>query len=441
MADIIYRYPFDPTGLRIDNQILKERHAISPPAWKDYHFIIPKLAPFYRDSLTVKELTTNRLLVEGVDWVATHRFIDASRAVAKPIYGSITFYDKTFSGIVEINYQTIGGDWTIDDALISQLLTQVSVNPRITTWEEIVNLPFQFPVIDHEWNLRDLIGLSEVKTALEGISQVIVDTGDIRPALQLHLTNLGNPHQVSKTQVGLSSVENFPVATRADALDGISDNTYMTPRRTRQAIEKVGYEYTNLHSNLTDNPHQVNKDQVGLGNVQNFTIATIGEAQDGDSHEKYMTPLRVKDAITSQATNRILSHTASFDNPHQVTKTQIGLSAVQNYPPATVSEAEAGTRDDRYMSPVRVRQAITRFANSYTDTVVQNFYTKAEVLDLIQTALTSSLQEYQEFNTHVNTVNSHEVTLAQLGIPSVSGALFANIQTVTNTASVQLSLL
>lgn len=367
MTDINHSYPFDPTGTKGSNRIVGEKHALSPPAWKDYHFIIPKLAPFFRDSIKIRECNTGRELVEGTDWMASHRFIDASRSTARPIYGSITFYDKTLSGVVEIEYQTLGGDWTIDGDAITQLLVHTSSNPRITTWEEIVDLPFQFPVIDHDWHLDDLIGMSHVKKAIEDVSQTILDTRDVRPIVRRHLSDEDNPHNVTKSQVGLGDVENFAPSTRSQALDGVHDESYMTPRRVRQSIEKYGYNYTDKHEGRKDNPHSVTKRQVGLGDVENFGLSTRGQAESADGNDSYMTPERVGEAIQARVRFAFDKHADDHDNPHQVTKDQVGLGYVMNHPPASRSDAETGAREDRVMSPLRVRQAIVRFAHSYTD--------------------------------------------------------------------------
>jgi len=51
------------------------------------------------------------------------------------------------------------------------------------------------------------------------------------------------------------------------------------------------------HANLTNNPHSVTKSQVGLGSVSNYGLATQAEAEAGTSSAKYMTPLRTKQAI------------------------------------------------------------------------------------------------------------------------------------------------
>jgi len=48
----------------------------------------------------------------------------------------------------------------------------------------------------------------------------------------------------------------------------------------------------------------VTKSQVGLGNVENYAIATQAEAEAGTVNNKYMTPLRTKQAIDALAVNR-----------------------------------------------------------------------------------------------------------------------------------------
>lgn len=367
MTEIDHSYPFDPTGSKGSNRITGEKQALSPPAWKDYHFIIPKLAPFFRGSLKVFDQRSGRELIEGVDWMATHRFIDASRACAHPIYGSITFYDKTIAGVVRLEYQTLGGDWTIDGDLITEILVHKSSNPRITTWDETVDLPFQFPVIDHEYDLDDLVGMSDVKKSLEGISKTILDTRDVRPIVRRHMNDDDNPHSVTKAQVGLGNVKDFGMATRGETLDGESDTTYMTPHRTRQSIEKFGYQYTDEHEQRKNNPHRVNKAQVGLGNVENLGLASKGQAEQAYGHNSYMTPERTGQAVTALVRNDFDKHTDNERNPHRVTKSQVGLSEVANYPPSSKLDAERGESTDSNMTPLRVKQSIIQFGYQYTD--------------------------------------------------------------------------
>lgn len=53
-----------------------------------------------------------------------------------------------------------------------------------------------------------------------------------------HMDDDSNPHAVTKSQVGLSSVENYAIATDADAIAGLANTSYMTPKKTALAVEK-----------------------------------------------------------------------------------------------------------------------------------------------------------------------------------------------------------
>ena len=415
MTDINHSYPFDPTGTKGSNRIVREKHALSPPAWKDYHFIIPKLAPFFRGSLKIRDLNTGRELIEGVDWAASHRFMDASRATARPVYGSITFYDKTLLGVMEIEYQTLGGDWTIDSDLILELLVNTATNPRITTWEEIVDVPHQFPVIDHEYHLDDLVGMSQVKDAIENVGRTIQDTRDVRPIVSSHINNQDNPHQVTKAQIGLGSVEDYPPSTRADALNATSGESYMTPIRVRQSIEKYAYGQLAEHEKLRNNPHQVTKAQVGLGAVVNLGLSTIDQAKNGDGHNSYMTPLRTKQAINAQVRNAYDIHTRNQNNPHQVTKGQVGLGQVENLPPASRDDAVTGMRADRVMTPVRVKEAIQRFGRNYTDQEIVKVVQRVAALE----QELATLKGNTALDSHLDDNNPHAVEKSQVGLGNV----------------------
>lgn len=55
------------------------------------------------------------------------------------------------------------------------------------------------------------------------------------------------------------------------------------------------------------------------------------------------------------------THLADDTNPHKVTKSQVGLGNVGNYGVATTLESETGESDIKYMTPLKVKQAVTKF--------------------------------------------------------------------------------
>lgn len=52
-----------------------------------------------------------------------------------------------------------------------------------------------------------------------------------------HILSRHNPHRVNKYQVGLGRVENHPVASETQARAGTSNQHYMTPLRSQQALD------------------------------------------------------------------------------------------------------------------------------------------------------------------------------------------------------------
>lgn len=74
------------------------------------------------------------------------------------------------------------------------------------------------------------------------------------------------------------------------------------------------------HNSRTDNPHIVTKDQLGLGKVENFNVSEIFQ-----SPEAQLLATKAELAATNSGST---AHTGRTDNPHSVTKAQVGLSNV-----------------------------------------------------------------------------------------------------------------
>jgi hypothetical protein len=94
----------------------------------------------------------------------------------------------------------------------------------------------------------------------------------------------------------------------------------MTPLRVKTVVDVVSTSLTS-HTSNQSNPHNVTKSQIGLFNVQNYDIASATDAQNGTANDKYMTPLRVKQAITALASVDLTAHLMDSNNPHNTTKT------------------------------------------------------------------------------------------------------------------------
>lgn len=158
------------------------------------------------------------------------------------------------------------------------------------------------------WRSRDIIGAEDAQrwenkadathrhkvADIDGLEAIIGNqtTNKANQAdLNAHIQNQNNPHNVTKQQVGLGNVTNVEQASKQD------------------------FQH---HLDNHNNPHGVTKTQVGLGNVTNVEQAT-------------------KQEFNAHATNR--------NNPHGVTKSQVGLGDVDNVRQASYESVEVLKRE------------------------------------------------------------------------------------------------
>ncbi|WJN64804.1 tail fiber [Erwinia phage Rouille] len=106
-----------------------------------------------------------------------------------------------------------------------------------------------------------------------------------------HTSLTNNPHNVTKAQVGLGNVTNDEQLVKAQNLGDIPNveiaqsnlNVY-----SKEAVDAV----VQTHINNKNNPHNTTKAQVGLGNVENYTVAL---SYTDASANKYVTAKVVND--------------------------------------------------------------------------------------------------------------------------------------------------
>lgn len=183
-------------------------------------------------------------------------------------------------------------------------------------------------------------------------TQWVKDIDDDTKALLLaHEADHNNPHVVTKAQVGLGNVDNTadldkPVSTAMQtALDAkvddsqikgswsgsLSNDNIPGEKLVKDSIDDVQTNVDNVASDLSShkadisNPHSVTKSQVGLGDVMNYGMESVpasGSLKYVSSDGIYQADKIIADALQA--------HKDNTTNPHAVTKTQVGLSNVDN---------------------------------------------------------------------------------------------------------------
>lgn len=298
-------YPFDPTGLAASNIIVDEIHTLTEVNAQQYRILIPEFAPFYLGNFQLKHVDTNgqtTLLSEDIDYTFCLPYIGATRSIGQMLYGAVTINDSITNGLIKITYRTLGGDWTADAALVLEALAEYVYNPRITVWDIVTNKPTMFPPINHDQSMDYVMGHQDLINAINAVAaQIGQGPSPTTPIIQ-HLLDTSNPHETTKDQVGLGNVQNLEMATDLEVDNLMPVDKYFTLRQL--LLLGIAGQDPNLlaeHTGNFNNPHQVNKLQVGLGYVENLALATDQEVTDHLHVEKYVVLRQVLNLIETMA--------------------------------------------------------------------------------------------------------------------------------------------
>lgn len=467
-----YIYPLDLTGRSPNNLVANEPHTLGATGNRAF---VMNNGPFFVKSLVVKNALTGQVLVPNDQYKPLQLMPDLTALSGLNVCAVIWVTDPSVTQVT-VTAQVVGGDASGYNEGIMRLIESLELDNRSIYWGQIVGKPEFYPPARHLHDIGDVYGFEYLVAAIYTVRDAVLigdaaahreimdyidgvraelrgDLDTMGNRLTQHINRVDNPHNTTKAQVGLSAVQNYGIATEAEARAGTSNTVYLTPLRASQLVDALIGTAISDHANNTNNPHNVTKTQVGLGAVQNYGIATDAEAQAGIATNKYMTPALVKTAITALVGTSLTQHIGRTDNPHGVTKAQVGLGSVQDYPLATTAQAQAGTATNAYMTPALVKSAIdtlvmvtlnnhiNRVDNPHNTTKAQvglgnvqdfgiastaqaqagtatNVYmTPALVKAAIDSALGNSLAD---FTGHINNRdNPHQVTKAQVGLGSV----------------------
>lgn len=396
--NFIKKYPLDRTAKAVSNRIEDEQHNVGV---QFNRIVAPNAGPYYEDSMVVYDTNGNELK-KGIDWDPLMPYTEASVTMGIPVTNMLVIKNKDITEVVLKRYQVPGGLYqTYTDAIID-LINSLMQDNRQVMWDDLGGKPIRFQPTAHLHHLKDLYGyeyevlaLEEILRAIQNgdiaahdviyqyienlrewtkdqiaklqaqvddlyqqverldkrIDGVLADLDVVRKNLAAHIADKNNPHAVTKAQTGLGLVENYAIATTSEAQAGVVTNKYMTPALVAAyAVSKV-FPVIQAHIDDKNNPHATTKAQVGLSLVENYPPATQAEGIAGALSNRYMTPLNVAQFMNSNVWPTINNHINNRSNPHGVTKAQVGLGSVDNFPTASVAEANAGGATNRFMTP------------------------------------------------------------------------------------------
>ena len=252
----------------------------------------------------------NTLLVEGVSNNITHNgqdlseVIDSLQTQDQEINASLQSEIERAKAAEQANAQAISDEVTRAKASEQELINSITKETERATSKESQledKISANTQSIANEVT-RATNAETEISSALQDeVTRATQQENTINSNLQAHTTRTDNPHKVTKEQVGLDKVDNTsdlekPISTATQqAIDGVSDR-----------IDGVNTELTNHVGNKL-NPHEVTKEQVGLGNVDNTS--------DKDKPISDATQEALDQKVDSTTFNEELAKKAPINNP------------------------------------------------------------------------------------------------------------------------------
>lgn len=238
-----FAYPLDTSGVATSNLVQGERHTITPANGLDFLFFVPFSGPYFLDSMLVKHVQSGQTLQMGVDWAPGWKFESATDSPPYlSVYGAIVLLNSNYNGaVLELKYQTLGGQYTLDTTTLTTILANVTIDPRISTWENVTEVPGQFIADPHLHHIQETMGYDDLVQAIIQFKDAYQQSAAQNvQTMQQHLL-ANNPHNVTATTVGLGRFANVYKAVIGEYnAPEPNDLNYVSPALLKEVLTAGG---------------------------------------------------------------------------------------------------------------------------------------------------------------------------------------------------------
>ena len=301
-----------------------------------------------------------------------------------------------------------------------------------------IELPTEECYVSATWNdngnQKIILSKNNGQTTELDLSNIFTAIGNVQSNLDTHEANKNNPHEVTKAQVGLGNADNT------------SDLNKPVSTAQQEALDlKANKSVVDAHISNTSNPHNVTKAQVGLGDVVNTgdsdtpvengtTKFTTGGAYTELAKKQNVIDNQNKlDSDLVDDTNQ----THKFATSEQLSQIATNESNIASHTsntsnPHSVTKAQVGLGNVDNTSDADKPVSTAQQTALDLKADKSTTYTKTQTDDLLDTKTDKTT-----FNAHVeNTSNPHSVTKAQVGLGNADNTSDLNkpISTATQTA-------
>lgn len=253
---------FDVRGTAVANRVLGEKLPIDD---KTCPWLIPDASPFFGEAALTKVYDARgALLTINKDYWLEEEFQPFCEVTGRSIKCFIRLSDPILAAnaFITVDYQSLGA-FFFPRSLMKEWLKQIQTGVIPIDWSKVLAVPPTLPPSLHSHSVITEIGdwyeLSFFFRALAGIyrtrdigiyeeADTVIDAAmaemrqyklDYLTKINAHDGNYSAPHQPNKSDVQLGNLMNYSTASLADDLAGTRADLYSTPMGVQQLVKRA----------------------------------------------------------------------------------------------------------------------------------------------------------------------------------------------------------
>lgn len=231
-------YPWNPFQDLASNRVTDE--AVHIQGGANGSIIVPRNGPFFSKNFVIKQRDSGRpLSMEAGEYSFIHPFGAFIKKYNSLVWGALVIKGVGSPADYIIEYDTIGGDFVLNDAAYAEAVANTLTAPRTIDWNEIVNLPLVWPPDPHDHPASDTMNYGDLIVWMQSYLDAITDTDNsvsFKSEFLKHLeADLQDAHKATLESLGISHLKDWAMA-QPDDIKGNSTELLVNVAFMKDAI-------------------------------------------------------------------------------------------------------------------------------------------------------------------------------------------------------------
>lgn len=235
MADVSsgnskYTYKWNPFQDLVDNNITDETLTVKTETGTYSPIMVPRCGPFFASGVTVKVKSTGKALsLENGDYSFVYPYMTFLKDYQKLVYGGILLHNQPKGTTYLVSYSTLGGNYVFDDTNYAKFVGNLNANERTANWDQLVNLPTEWPADPHDHPAKDTVSYLDMITWMKSYLDAITGSNTsitVSGQLEAHIAQtIDKAHGGGLAELGVKNLKDYPIAD-ATTIKGESSQVY-----------------------------------------------------------------------------------------------------------------------------------------------------------------------------------------------------------------------